>query len=101
MSRLHTLQTLAKALRDATQNHNWPAVMKVDASIAECLTGIRNQPLSPQERQALGNLKKLHQQARNYCQGQSDILAEKMDLARRNREGATAYALFSDMEEGR
>ncbi|VFS61226.1 Uncharacterised protein [Kluyvera cryocrescens] len=41
-------------------------------------------------------LKKTHQQARDYCQGQSDMLAEKMSLSVRNREGATAYALFTD-----
>lgn len=100
MSTLHTLQTLAKALRDATENHNWPAVMNVDASIAEFLTGLGDRPLSSHERQALDHLKKLHRQARDYCQGQSDILAEKMDLALRNREGASAYALFSDVDGG-
>ena len=101
MSTLHTVQTLTQALRQATEDHNWPAVQNVDAKIAELLPTIQQKARSAAEHQALDTLKKIHQQARDYCQGQSDILAAKMNLAMRNREGATAYAQFMDDEEMR
>lgn len=96
MSTCHAMQVLTRALRQAAEDHNWPAVMQVDASIAELLGAIKAKTLTPDEREALDALKKVHRQARDYCQGQSDLLAEKMELAVRNREGATAYALFMD-----
>lgn len=98
MNTLHVVQTLTRALRQATEDHNWPAVQNVDAKIAELLPAIRQNSLSAAEHQALDALKKVHQQARDYCQGQSDILSAKMNLAARNREGATAYAQFMDDE---
>lgn len=94
----HAIQTLTQSLRQATEDHNWPSVVNVDAKIAELLTAIQGKNLSVAERQAMDNLKKVHQQARDYCQGQSDMLAAKMNLATRNREGATAYAQFMDDE---
>ena len=101
MSTLHAVQVLTKALRQATEDHNWPAVQNVDAKIAELLSAIEHNMLTAEEQQALANLKKLHQQARDYCQGQSDMLAAKMSLMVRNREGATAYAQFMDDGEMR
>lgn len=98
MKTLEAIQTLTQALRKATEDHNWPAVVNVDARIAELLTAIRGKALAAEHQQALAALKKVHQQARDYCQGQSDILAAKMALAARNREGATAYAQFMDDE---
>ena len=67
-----------------------------DHKIAELLRAIQGKSLEAAEREAMDALKKTHQQARDYCQGQSDMLAEKMSLSVRNREGATAYALFTD-----
>lgn len=98
MSVQHAMQTLTQALRQATEDHNWPSVVNVDAKIAELLTAIQGKKLDAAERQALDALKKVHQQARDYCQGQSDMLAAKMSLAARNREGAMAYAQFMDDE---
>ncbi|HAT3916973.1 MULTISPECIES: hypothetical protein [Enterobacteriaceae] len=98
MSMQHAIQTLTQALRQATEDHNWPSVANVDGQIAELLTAMQGNTLTQAERQALDNLKKVHQQARDYCQGQSDMLAAKMNLAARNREGATAYAQFMDAE---
>lgn len=96
MSTQHAILQLTQALRQATQDHNWPAVMKVDASIAELLLALQGKTLAADARQALETLKTVHRQAREYCQGESDRLAVKMNLAMRNREGATAYALFMD-----
>jgi len=98
MSQLHAIQVLTQALRQATEDHNWPAVVNVDSKIAQLLGAIQGKTLEAAERQALDALKKMHQRARDYCQGQSDILADKMRLATRNREGASAYALFTDDE---
>lgn len=98
MSVQHAMQTLTQALRQATEDHNWPSVVNVDAKIAELLTAIQGKKLDAAERQTLDAMKKVHQQARDYCQGQSDILAAKMALAARNREGAMAYAQFMDDE---
>ncbi|MGL5700703.1 MAG: hypothetical protein ACRCYL_15985 [Kluyvera sp.] len=98
MSTLHAIQTLTQALRQATEDHNWPAVVNVDAKIAELLTALQGKSLEASEQQALDALKETHRQAREYCQGQSDMLAAKMSLAARNREGASAYALFTDDE---
>lgn len=101
MSRLHAIQSLTQALRKATEDHNWPAVLSTDASIAELLTALRGKNLDAAESLALATLKKLYQQVRDYCQNQSDIVAEKMNLASRNREGTMAYALFMDEGEMR
>lgn len=98
MSTLHRIQTLTHALRQAAQDHNWPAVMNVDTRIAGLLTDIRGEVLDGPARQALALLKQTHQQACDYCQGQSEILAARMRQATRNREGASAYALFMDDE---
>lgn len=96
MKTVEAIQTLTQALRKATEDHNWPAVTNVDAKIAELLTAIRGKALATEHQQALAALKKVHQQALDYCQGQSDILAAKMALASRNREGVSAYAQFMD-----
>jgi len=96
MSMQHVVQVLTRGLRQATEDHNWSAVMNVDAKIAELLTAIRGKTLTADERQALDELKKVHQQAREYCQGESDKVEAKLNLAMRNREGAAAYALFSN-----
>ena len=95
---LHVIQALTRGLRQATEDHNWSAVMNVDAKIAELLTAIQGKTLEVDERQALDNLKKIHLQARDYCQVESDKLAVKLNLTMRNREGAAAYAQFADDE---
>lgn len=101
MSMLHAIETLSLALRQAAENHNWSAVLNVDSKIADLLTALQGNTLAAAERQALDKLQKIHRQARDYCQGQSDIVAAKMNLATRNREGAAAYALFMDEEDMR
>ena len=96
MSYALTMRTLMQALRHAAADHNWPAVKNVDLKIAELLTAVQGRPLDAADSQALSELQEIHRQVRDYCQGQSDIIADKMALAMRNREGATAYAAFMD-----
>ena len=96
MSYALTMQALMQALRQAAADHNWPAVRNADLKIAELLTAVQGKPLNAADRDALNALRDTHRQVRDYCQGQSDILANKMALAMRNREGATAYAAFMD-----
>ncbi|MTH46181.1 hypothetical protein [Intestinirhabdus alba] len=96
MSDALTMGTLRQALRQAAADHNWPAVVNVDRQIAELLTAIRGKTLNAEERQALQALRDIHRQVFEYCQGQSGIIADKMALTMRNREGAAAYAAFMD-----
>ena len=42
---LHAIQTLTQALRQATEDHNWPSVVNVDAKIAELLAAIQGKNL--------------------------------------------------------
>ena len=90
------IQELAQKLRQAAGDHNWPAVMVADRNIAALLTSLHGQMLNPGEMEALQELQKLHHQVNEYCQGQSDVLEEKMARSLRNREGAVAYAAFMD-----
>lgn len=99
MSYALTMRTLMQALRQAAADHNWSAVRNVDLKIAELLTAVRGKPLDATDSKALDELREIHRQVRDYCQGQSDIIANKMALAMRNREGATAYAAFMDAED--
>lgn len=99
MSYQATLQNLAQSLRQATADHQWPAVQRIDSDIAVALVGIQGKTLTPAEQQALDTLKRIHQQARDYCMGQLEMIEAKMALSVRNREGATAYAAFMDPED--
>ncbi|UGS41812.1 hypothetical protein [Pseudocitrobacter corydidari] len=99
MSYLSSLQTLAQTLRQVTADHQWPAVQRVDGEIAALLGEIQGETLDNNEQQALATLKRIHQQAREYCMGQLEIVEAKMALSVRNREGATAYAAFMDAED--
>ena len=99
MSYQASLQTLAQSLRQATADHQWPAVQRIDGDIAALLGEIKGKTLDNAEQQALETLKRIHQQARDYCMGQLEIVEAKMALSVRNREGATAYAAFMDAED--
>lgn len=99
MSMAHAIQHLAQAMRQAAADHNWPALLHIDAEIALLLTELKGKHLDEQARQAMALLQKIHAQTRDYCQGQSDMLAIKMAVSMRNREGATAYAAFMDEGE--
>lgn len=87
------------SLRQAAASHNWPVVQHIDLQIAELLGVIRDKPLDAVECKALQELRVMHRQICEYCQEQSDLIASKMTLAMRNREGATAYAAFMDAED--
>jgi len=71
----------------------------VDARIADLLRALQGQPLTDDKRDALGELQRVHQQVSHYCQQRSDELQDKMAHARRNQEGAAAYAQFADAED--
>ncbi|MEO3989831.1 hypothetical protein [Pseudocitrobacter cyperus] len=99
MSYLLSLQTLAQTLRQATADHHWPMVQRIDGDIAQLLGEIQGKALNTAEQQALEHLQRIHRQAREYCMGQLEIIEAKMARSVRNREGATAYAAFMDTED--
>lgn len=101
MTRDRALLALGHALKSAAADRNWPEVMRVDAQLAAMLVSLRGRPLTPAMEQVLNEVQHLHTQVMRYCQTSSDILAEKMALSRRNREGAAAYAIFADDGEPR
>ncbi|MEW5558688.1 hypothetical protein AB1287_00235 [Enterobacter asburiae] len=99
MSQAKTLLALGEALKQAAAEGRWAEVERVDVSLAKFLASLSS--VTPDEplRQALNTVSKLHQQVRDCAQVESDVLAQKMALSRRNREGASAYASFMDAED--
>ena len=96
---MKTLLELGEALKQAAAEGRWTEVERVDVSLAKFLASLSS--VTPDEplRQALSAVSKLHQQVRECALVESDVLAQKMALSRRNREGASAYASFMDSED--
>ena len=101
MSGAQALRALGKALSQAASDRDWAAVQRIDKKLAALLASLRGTTPSPALRQALDDVQQLHGQALRDCRLQSERLAEKMALSRRNREGAAAYALFTEEGETR
>ncbi|CAD5351742.1 TPA: flagellar protein FliT [Enterobacter cancerogenus] len=99
MDDVQVMRYLARSLTHAASQHDWPAMQDVDAQIAALLASLKGQTLSAEKREALADLQQTHANVSRFCQAQSDDLEQKMASARRNREGATAYALFADAED--
>jgi outer membrane PBP1 activator LpoA protein len=99
MNRVNTLLALGRTLKQAAEDHQWAEVQRVDADIATLLASLKGVTPDVPLYQALQAVRQLHQQVMDAAQAQSDVLAQKMALARRNREGASAYATFMDAED--
>lgn len=99
MDDLQVMRFLARSLEQAASQHAWPKMQEVDAQIAGLLISLQGQTLTAEKREALTALRTVHQQVSQYSQQQSDELAQQMARARRNREGASAYAQFADVGE--
>lgn len=99
MDDLQVMRFLARSLEHAASQHDWPKMQDVDAQIAGLLMSLQGQTLAEEKRDALMALKLVHQQVSQYCQQQRDELEQNMSRARRNREGASAYAQFADLGE--
>ena len=99
MDDLQVMRFLARSLEHAASQHDWPKMQEVDAQIAGLLMSLKGQTLTAEKRDALTALKLVHQQVSQFCQQQSDELEQNMARARRNREGASAYAQFADAGE--
>lgn len=93
------MRFLARSLEQAAGQHDWPKMQEVDAQIAGLLISLQGQTLTDEKREALTALRLVHQQVIQYSQQQSDELERQMARARRNREGASAYAQFADVGE--
>lgn len=99
MDDLQVMRFLARSLEHAASQHDWPKMQDVDAQIAGLLMSLQGQTLAEEKHDALMALKLVHQQVSQYCQQQRDELEQNMARARRNREGASAYAQFADLGE--
>lgn len=101
MDDLALIPWLARELEQAASQKEWLKVQQVDQHIALFLKDVKGRTLSPSLTRELAELRKLHQRVYQFCQQESALLEEKMALSRKNREGATAYAAFMTMEDGR
>lgn len=99
MNRVNNLLALGRALKQAAAEGDWAEVQRVDASLSELLTSLKGVHPDVLLLQALDGVRDLHQQVMDCAQAQSEVLAQKMTLTRRNREGASAYAQFMDAED--
>ncbi|MBT9427255.1 flagellar protein FliT [Enterobacter oligotrophicus] len=99
MDDMQVMHYLARSLRHSASQHDWPKMQDVDAQIAALLTSLKGQTLSAEKREALEELRQTHAMVSRFCQEQSDELEQKMARARRNKEGATAYAQFASVED--
>lgn len=96
MSSAQALRALGSALGQAAADGNWQEVQHIDEKLAALLASLRGSSPAPDLRQALNDVQQQHKQVLACCRTQSELLAEKMALSRRNREGASAYALFTE-----
>jgi hypothetical protein len=99
MDDVQVMRYLARSLAQSASQHNWPDMQAIDAQIAALLTSVKGQPLNGEKREALEQLRQTHATVSQYCKEQSEKLEAQMATARRNREGATAYAQFADVED--
>ncbi|MEZ6876953.1 hypothetical protein [Enterobacter sp. KBR-315C3_2022] len=99
MDDVQVMRFLARSLAHSASQHDWPTLQDVDAQIAALLTALKGQTLGDAAREALAELQQTHAKVSLFCQAQSEELEQKMAKARRNREGATAYALFTEAED--
>ncbi|MEN3752989.1 hypothetical protein [Mangrovibacter yixingensis] len=99
MTNPHTIYRLATELRQAASIRNWALVMQVDQHIASLLSGLQGATLSPAQSKAIDVLQTTHRQVNAWCHQQSDVLREKMEQTRNNRERAAAYATFMDEKD--
>lgn len=99
MSQVKTLLALGEALKQAAAEGRWAEVQRVDVSLAKFLASLSGVTPDASLHQALNTVRVLHQQVWECAQVESDVLAQKMALSRRNREGASAYASFMDAED--
>lgn len=99
MSQVKTLLALGAALKQAAAEGRWAEVQRVDVSLATFLASLSAVTPDAPLREALNAVRSLHQQVMECAQVECDVLAQKMALSRRNREGASAYASFTDAED--
>ncbi len=94
------LQRLGERLRDACAARNWTALARTDAELAALLTGLDVAALSPGERGALQQLRRLHQQISADCQRELDRVGQTLAQMRAQRQGWSAYAESADWGVG-
>lgn len=90
------LQMLGERLRDACAARNWTALARTDAELAQLLGGLDAAALSPGERGALQQLRRLHQQISAECQRELERVGQTLARMREQRQGWSAYAQAAD-----
>jgi 50S ribosomal subunit-associated GTPase HflX len=90
------LQMLGERLRDACAARNWTALARTDAELAQLLGGLDAGALSPGERGALRQLRRLHQQVSAECQRELERIGQTLQQMRQQRQGWSAYAEAAD-----
>lgn len=101
MDELKLIQSLTHELEKRANNKEWLKVQHIDKQIASLLLDLKVRTLTPSVQCELDKLHRVHKSVYQYCQQESDALEEKMSLALKNREGASAYATFVTNEGGR
>jgi hypothetical protein len=90
------LQQLGERLRDACAQRNWIALARSDAELAQVLGGLDVATLTPIERTALQQLRRLHQQISGECQRELERVGQTLEQMRQQRQGWSAYAESAD-----
>ncbi|RZI57340.1 MAG: hypothetical protein EOP37_20840 [Rubrivivax sp.] len=90
------LQQLGERLRDACAQRNWIALARSDAELAQVLGGLDVAALTPIERTALRQLRRLHQQISGECQRELERVGQTLEQMRQQRQGWSAYAESAD-----
>lgn len=89
------VEKLATALDKATDTKDWQQVQQVNQQIAQLLTSWAGISLSPEQHQALGQLKVVFQHAYRCCGLQKQQLKAEVDKMRHKQEGITTYAAMA------
>lgn len=86
------LQMLGERLRDACAARNWSSVARTDAELAQLLGALDAAGMSPGERGALQQLRRLHAQVRGECERELERVRQTLDQMQQQRQGWSAYA---------
>ncbi|MBW1252899.1 flagellar protein FliT [Pantoea allii] len=99
MDDIDVMRSLADSLEQAAAHQDWSRLQQVDAQIASLLISLKGQSMDTEKREALQQLRAVHQRVNQYCQHKRDELETEMARTRNNQQGAMAYAQFSDAKD--
>ena len=99
MDRSSQISQYALQLTRMSADGDWRALRKLDSEIATLLQRFARVTLSENERRALGELRRAHDEAFARCEQSATALKARLADMRANRDGWIAYAIANELQE--